>query len=83
MSTFFTRAIELTGKILLLLGALISIGGVVWLRNFVLSGWAFKWSSILIVAGVSIMALGGGLQKLARSRESAGGINSQTGSEGP
>jgi hypothetical protein len=71
MSTFVTEAIDFVGKIVVLLGVLILIVGTFCLRIFFASAWSFKWLLVVIGAGLGILALGEGLMKLARSRESA------------
>ena len=70
MSAFVIRAIKRIGEIIAVIGGLIFVGGVFWLRNFGLDTWSFKLCLLIIGAGVVIAGLGAGLLKLARSRES-------------
>jgi hypothetical protein len=60
------------GEAVMILRVLISAGGAQWLRYFVFSAWAFGVCVLAIVIGFGIIALGGGLLKPARFRESKG-----------
>jgi hypothetical protein len=72
MSTSVTRAIKLIGQTVLVPGVLMLIAGLVWLRNLAFSVWSYKGSAIAFGIGAVIAALGAGLLKVARSRESTG-----------
>ena len=69
---FRQAPLKRAGEVVMIIGALVSAGGGLWLKNFVLSARAFGVCLSVIVIGFGIMALGGGLLKLARSRKSNG-----------
>ena len=58
------------GETIVIVGMLVSISGVFWLKNLLVTARWFGLCVLLTVFGCGVAALGGGLIKLARRRES-------------